>query len=156
MNHDQGLSDDWLGIAETEALRTAMIFINKLEMLTDLCIHIPDRVFDTDDKKKNGSDSEDEAADEDEEEGNKEKFAFLNVDMLTEDWDNEDNRIIDDDEKMDPKNQILMRNLQAYKTPMAIIGSHGVEEADDSNAYLRVLEKCYIFLLKFVRKNKVN
>ena len=31
-----------------------------------------------------------------------------------------------------------------------------LEDAEDQNAYLRVLEKCYIFLLKFVRNNSQN
>ena len=41
----------------------------------------------------------------------------------------------------------------AYSAPVLIIKMAALEDAEDQNAYLRVLEKCYIFLLKFVRNN---
>ena len=126
------LNDDWLRQPDEDALVKTMIFINNLEILQDLCIYDPNRVIHTDDKKK---------------------YDLLNTDMLKEDWDNEDNKIIDEDQLNDQKNQTLMRNLKAYEVPMTIIRLHGLEDADDSNSYLRVLEKCYIFLLKFVRNN---
>ena len=39
---------------------------------------------------------------------------------------------------------------------MIIIKQQQLEVADDKNCYLRVLEKCYIFLIKLVRGNKSN
>lgn len=59
-------------------------------MLSELCIYNPDRVVDTDDKKGGGDDDE---ADE-----------FLNLSELRQEWDNEDPRVTDDDEKNDHKN----------------------------------------------------
>lgn len=44
----------------------------------------------------------------------------------------------------------------AYNAPILIIKMGSLEDAEDQNAYLRVLEKCYIFLLKFVRNNPQN
>lgn len=44
----------------------------------------------------------------------------------------------------------------AYQAPILIIKMAALEDAEDQNAYLRVLEKCYIFLLKFVRNNAQN
>jgi hypothetical protein len=88
-------SDSWLGESSNEALKKSMGFINKMEMLIDLCTYVENRVFETNEKKKN-DDSEDDD-DEDEEEGNKEDDNDMNFDILKEEWDNEDNKIIDED-----------------------------------------------------------
>lgn len=40
--------------------------------------------------------------------------------------------------------------------PITIIKQQGLEGAEDKNSFLKVLEKCYIFLIKFVRNNKEN
>ena len=40
--------------------------------------------------------------------------------------------------------------------PIIIIRQQALEQAEDKNSYLRVLEKAYIFLIKFVRNNKAN
>ena len=77
----------------------------------------------------------------------------MNLTELKELWDNEDPKICDDDQKYEEKNQILLKNLIAYSAPILIIKMAALDEAEDQNAYLRVLEKCYIFLLKFVRNN---
>lgn len=61
-----------------------------------------------------------------------------------------------DDEKSDEKNQRLLRNLRAHEIPLIIIRQQSLESALDKNAYLRVLEKAYVFLIKFVRGNKEN
>ena len=81
---------------------------------------------------------------------------FLNVSELLQEWDNEDSKVTDDDEKNDEKNQRLLSNLFAHEIPIIIIRTKGLEQADDKNSYLRVLEKAYIFLIKFVRNNKKN
>jgi hypothetical protein len=43
-------SDEWLGQSEHQALKTARLFIDRVEMLTDLCIYKPNRVIDIDEK----------------------------------------------------------------------------------------------------------
>ena len=40
--------------------------------------------------------------------------------------------------------------------PIIIIKQQALDGVDDQNSYLKVLEKCYIFLIKFVRNNKEN
>lgn len=45
-------SEFWMGIPKREELKKARLFIDKLEMLTDLCIYRPNRVIEIDDKKK--------------------------------------------------------------------------------------------------------
>lgn len=49
-----------------------------------------------------------------------------------------------------------MRNLVAYQVSIIIIKGQALESAVDQNCYLKVLEKAYIFLIKFVRNNKEN
>ena len=56
----------WIGIDEIPELKRARLFIDKLEMLTDLCIYRPNRVIDVDDKKKKKNDDDDEEEDKDE------------------------------------------------------------------------------------------
>lgn len=86
-------SDDWLGESGNAAMKLSMGFINKMEMLIELCTYVEDRVFETDNKKKsNESDEDDE-----EEEGEAKSDGDMNFDILQEDWDNEDNKIIDED-----------------------------------------------------------
>ena len=127
-----------------EPLVTSRQFIKRLEMLTELCIYNPDRIVDNDQAKK-GNDGNDEEANE-----------FLNLSELRQEWDNEDPRVTEDDEKIDHKNQTLLRNLKAYEVALLIIDMKSLDEAEDANPYLRVLEKAYIFLIKFVRNNKEN
>ena len=145
-------SDEWLGESNPTALKLSMGFINKMEMLIDLCTFVEDRVFETDNKKK----SDESEEDEDEEEGEAKSDGDMNFDILEEEWDNEDNKIINEDEVNEVKNQILMNNLQAFRIPLKIIAAASLDNADSTVSYLRVLEKCYIFLLKFVRNNRIN
>lgn len=46
-----------------------------------------------------------------------------------------------------------MRNLSAHTVATTIITGQQVDSVEDQNSYLKVLEKCYIFLIKFVRNN---
>ena len=145
-------AESWMGNSEDEELLTrARFFIRRLEKITELCVYNPDRKLDLDDKKKKKDDDDDEG-----EEGGKDQFEYLNLTELRQLWDNEDPKICDDDEKADSKNQTLLKNLRAYDVAILIIKLQSLEEVDDQNSYLRVLEKCYIFLLKFVRNNTQN
>ena len=139
----------WMGCIEEnddvkEPLVTSRNFIKRLEMLTELCVYNPDRIVDKEEKKKEGAGDEDEDA------------AFLNLTELRQEWDNEDPRIVIEEEKNDFKNQTLLRNLQAQQAALIIIKMKSLEDAPDANPYLRVLEKSYIFLIKFVRNNREN
>ena len=151
MKQDADNSEFWMGQSDKEKLIKARQFISQLEMLTDLCIYNPDRVIDIEEKKPKNTD--DMAEDQEE---NGEENEFLNLSELQQDWDNEDPKVSDDEEVNDVKNQTLLRNLRAYEVPIIIIKLQSLETAADPNAYLRVLEKAYIFLIKFVRNNKEN
>jgi len=66
-----------MGQADTEPLKEARIFIQKLEMLQELCINNPDRVIDLDEKKKKDVDK-----DEEDEDKKNEELEFLNISEL--------------------------------------------------------------------------
>jgi len=82
-------SEFWIGIPEREKLKQARLFIDKLEMLSDLCIYKPNRVIDIDDKKDKKKQDEDIDNDDDAED----EFEFLNLTELLSEWDNEDPRV---------------------------------------------------------------
>lgn len=143
----------WMGKDDPASLKKARNFIDKLNFLTDLCIHRPNRVIEIEDdkKKKNQEDEGQENEEQDEEE-----FEFLNLSELKQEWDEEDTKVCTDEEKNDPKFQLLLYNLSAHQAPILITKSAFFETAENPNCYLRVLEKSYIFLIKFVRNNKEN
>jgi len=143
-------SEFWMGLPEVANLKKARQFIDKLEMLTDLCIFRPNRVIDIDDKNKKKEDLGDD------EDGDEDEFEFHNLTELKAEWDNEDPKVCTDEEANDEKNQRLLRNLRAHEIPIIIIRQQALDQANDKNSYLKVLEKAYIFLIKFVRNNKEN
>jgi hypothetical protein len=144
-------SEFWIGNPDRDKLKIARMFIDKLEMLTDLCIYRPNRVIDIDDKKKK---KDDDILDN--EEDQEDEFEFLNLTELLAEWDNEDPKVNPDDETHEEKNQILLKNLLAHIVPIIIIRQKGLDQSEDKNSFLKVLEKIYIFLIKFVRNNKIN
>ena len=76
MKKDAEGSEFWMGKADDKkTLKKSRQFITKLEMLTDLSVHNPDRVIDFDDKKKKS-----DIDDEDNENG--EEDEFLNISEL--------------------------------------------------------------------------
>lgn len=56
----------------------------------------------------------------------------------------------------DEQNQRLLRNLLAYEISIQIIKQKSLSNVPNKNAYLKVVEKSYIFLIKFVKNNKEN
>jgi hypothetical protein len=50
----------------------------------------------------------------------------------------------------------LLRNLRAYDISVQIIKQKSLKQSENKNAYLKVVEKAYIFLIKFVKDNKEN
>lgn len=116
MKREAENSEFWMGCDDTESLKKAKKFISNLEMLTELCLDNPDRIVDVKDDKKGKNDDDEEKA-----EASEEDEQFLNVSSLLADWDNEDPKVCDDDEKNDIKNQRLLRNLRAVDVPTIII-----------------------------------
>ena len=53
-------SEFWMGKPMSDKLKKALLFIQKLEMLTDLCIDFPNRVIEFDVKKKKKKDDDDD------------------------------------------------------------------------------------------------
>ena len=145
-------SDEWLGQGEKSCLKIARQFIDRIEMLTDLCIYKPNRQIDLDEQKPK---KEDEDHD-DEDKAAEDEFEFLNLSELQEEWDNEDMKVCTDEEVNEEKNQTLLKNLSAYEPALNIINAKILKTADDKNSALKVLEKLYIFLIKFVKNNKQN
>ena len=72
------------------------------------------------------------------------------------DWEDDDTKIINDEEETDEQNQRLLRNLRAHEIALIIVRQKNLDEAENPGAYLRVLERAYIFLIKFVRNNREN
>ena len=142
----------WMGMKQKENLKKARIFIDKLNFITDLCVYRQHRVIDIDEgKKKKHDDDLMEMENEDEDE-----LEFLNLTELIQEWDNEDCKVCTDDEVNDDKYQILLKNLNAHIAPIIIIKTKNLDQAEDKNCYLKVLEKAYIFLIKFVRNSRQN
>lgn len=106
MKRDSDTAENWIGSVDTKNLKKARNFITKIEMLTDLCVHRPNRIIDVEDKKKKKKDDEEENEDNDE-------FEFLNLSELKQEWDNEDPRVCTDEEVNEDKNQRLLNNLKA-------------------------------------------
>jgi hypothetical protein len=52
MKKDAESSEFWMGGTDIDHLKSARAFIDKIEKLTGLCVHTPNRVLDFDDKKK--------------------------------------------------------------------------------------------------------
>jgi len=64
--------------------------------------------------------------------------------------------VIDENEIVDEQNQRILSNLSAYTVALVLIKHRHYEMAENKCAYLKVVEKAYIFLLKYVKKNKEN
>lgn len=64
--------------------------------------------------------------------------------------------MLTDYDVFDEQNQRLLRNLRAYDISIQIIKHKQLKNAKNKNAYLKVVEKAYIFLIKFVKGNKEN
>ena len=92
----------------------------------------------------------------------------LNLTGLQEDWDNECGKVCTD-EIVDDNLQNLLRNHKVHELAITMINKvhelfikkrdlNNVDERnskwDHNHVDLRVSEKCYIFLIKFVRDNQ--
>jgi len=123
--------------------------IDRMSALTDLCVYRENRVIDLGNKKqtkkKKKAEDDDESA-----------FQFLNLSEFNQQWDDEDKRILTDYDVFDEQNQRLLRNLRAYDISIQIIKQKQLKTAVNKNAYLKVVEKAYIFLIKFIKNNREN
>jgi len=85
---DAGL---WMGKTEEVCLKQTRRFIDRLTALTSLCVKAENRVlgFGKGDEVPKKDEKKEEEVDE---------FEFLNVSELCEQWDNEDKKVIDEDD----------------------------------------------------------
>lgn len=149
MKKDAENAEFWMGDEKFESLKMARSFIDRLAALTDLNVYRENRVIDLGNKKQNKKkkkiEEDDDAA-----------YQFLNLSEFNQQWDDEDKRILTDYDVMDEQNQRLLRNLRAYDISIQMIKQKSLKQKENKNAYLKVLEKAYIFLIKFIKDNKEN
>lgn len=139
-------------------------FMERFDMLADLCVNKAESPYDfTDNNRLTRSIVKSEVAKLVKGRGKSSKLAqesetaVLNdVSEMLADWEDDDTRVIQDDEISDEQNQRLLRNLRAHEIALIIVRQKNLDEAECSGAYLRVLERAYIFLIKFVRNNREN
>lgn len=141
MKKDAESCEFWLGESDDESLKMSRSFIDRLTGLIDLCIYKENRVLDLKDEKKTTQDAE---------------FEFLNLSEFKDQWDDEDRQVCSPDTIVDEQNQRLLRNLRAHDSALQIIQQKSLRNAPNKNAYLKVLEKAYTFLIMFVKKNNEN
>lgn len=77
MKLDAQKAETWIGKTDRKHLKKARLFIDKLEMLTDLCVYRTNRVIDVEDKKKKKNEDEME-----EQEEKEDSLEFLNLTEL--------------------------------------------------------------------------
>lgn len=153
----------WLGLQGRQELQKARNFMERLEMLADLCEKKQSSPYDfTDSNRLTNSIRRNEVAKLVKKRGSPragsetEAQILHEVSEMTLDWEDDDTRIIQEAEENDEQNQRLLRNLNAHEIALIIIRQRNLDEAENAGAYLRVLEKAYIFLIKFVRNNREN
>ena len=154
-----------MGFTGKDELKKSRNFMERFDMLADLCVKKTESPYDfTDAVKLSKSITRNEVARLVQRRGKMGKIggadsetAVLNdVSEMIADWEDDDTKIITDEEETDEQNQRLLRNLKAHEIAMIIVRQKNLDEAESSGAYLRVLEKAYIFLIKFVRNNREN
>ena len=164
MKREGDNAEFWLGFTGRDELKKSRNFMERFDMLADLCIKKGESPYDfTDNLRLSKSITRSEVAKLVQRRGPKGKgsaeseSAVLNdVSEMIADWEDDDTRIIQDEEETDEQNQRLLRNLNAHEIALIIVRQKNLDEAESSGAYLRVLEKAYIFLIKLVRNNREN
>lgn len=154
----------WMGLSGKNEAMKARNFMERLDMLSSLCVKGASSQYDFNDNMRlNKSMMKFEVAKLVQKRGRANKLAadsesaVLNdVSELTADWEDDDTRVIQDSEEPNADMQRLLRNLNAHNIALIIIGQKNLDDVESAGAYLRVLEKAYIFLLKFVRNNPEN
>lgn len=149
MKKDAEGGEFWMGRDDMESMKQSRSFIDRLSALTDLFVYQENRVLDIGGQQK---EPKKKAKNDD----NAEEFEFLNLSDLWAQWDDEDMRVCNGEEIVDEQNQRLLRNLRAYEVALTIIKQKDLKNAENKNAYLKVVEKAYQFLIKFVLYNKEN
>ena len=152
----------WLGFGGRPELIKARNFMERLDMLGDLCIRKDERVYDFQDNDRlNRSITRNEVAGLIRKRGKNrasesEQQLLNDTSEMTADWEDDDTKVIQLEEENDEKYQRLLRNLNAQEMALIIIRQGVLDEAESSAAYLRVLERAYVMLIRFVRNNREN
>ena len=153
MKKEAEAAEFWIGKEDTASLKRSRAFIDMLSALTGLCLVSENRIVDLGtkkDEKKSKKGSKGQAEEEEE------NFEFLNLSEFHEQWDDEDQRVCNEYELLDEQNQRLLRNLRVYEVAIQMIKMKSLKSTENKNSYLKVVERAYIFLIKFVKHNKEN
>lgn len=165
MKREGDNAEFWLGFTGKDELKKSRNFMERFDMLADLCVKKTESPYDfSDNVKLSKSITRNEVAKLVQRRGkmgrvgnaDSESAVLNDVSEMIADWEDDDTKIIIEGEETDEQNQRLLRNLKAHEIAMIIIRQKNLDEAESSGAYLRVLEKAYIFLIKFVRNNREN
>ena len=163
MKRDGDNAEFWLGREQTDDLRKSRNFMEKFDMLADLCVKKSESPYDfTDNPRLTKSLVKSEVAKLVQKRGKKpgnfenEAAVLKDTSEMIAEWEDDDTKIVNEEEETDEQNQRLLRNLRGHEIALIIVRQKSLDEAENPNAYLRVLEKAYIFLIKFARNNREN
>lgn len=154
MNKIAEESEFWMGKEDDESLKISRNFIDKMSWLIDLCIYNDNRVLDMGKGNKKGKKGKNQKDDEKEQKDT--EFEILNLSEFKAEFDSTDMQVVTPDEIPEPQNQRLLKNLNGHAMALQIIRYGQLKSSQCKTAYLKVLEKAYIFLIRFVRGNKEN
>ena len=129
MKREGDNAEFWLGMANTDELKKSRNFMERLDMLADLCVKKAESPYDfTDNTRLTNSIRRSEVAKLVQKRGKKqggssgtEASVLNNVSEMTADWEDDDTRVVNDEEETDEQNQRLLRNLKAHEIALIIV-----------------------------------
>jgi len=129
MKREGDNAEFWLGMANTDELKKSRNFMERLDMLADLCVKKAESPYDfTDNARLTNSIRRSEVAKLVQKRGKKqggssgtEASVLNNVSEMTADWEDDDTRVVNDEEETDEQNQRLLRNLKAHEIALIIV-----------------------------------
>lgn len=165
MKREADNAEFWLGLQGRNELMKSRNFMERFDMLADLCVKKAQSPYDfSDNARLTRSIQKSEVAKLIKKRGRagakgqteNETAVLSDVSEMLADWEDDDTRVTQEEEENDELNQRLLRNLRAHEIALIIVRQKNLDEAENAGAYLRVLEKAYIFLIRFVRNNREN
>ena len=130
MKREGDNAEFWLGFTGKDELKKSRNFMERFDMLADLCVKKTESPYDfTDNIRLSKSITRNEVAKLVQRRGKMGKVggaesesAVLNdVSEMIADWEDDDTKIIQDEEETDEQNQRLLRNLNAHEIALIIV-----------------------------------
>ena len=112
MNKIAEESEFWMGKIDEESLKISRNFIDKMSWLIDLCIYNDNRVLEMGKGNKKGKKGNKPQNDEKEQKDT--EFEVLNLSELKNGFDSTDMQVVNPDERPEPQNQRLLKNLNGH------------------------------------------